>query len=197
MIGVYETWSNETYQNVYGIKGSSQVNNCRLDKRRGVVFLFINESFQYCKRDDLSIIKNCIESVFVDISPNPLSQNKCVTIGVIYRPPNIIENIAMLLANLKQPHNNNRTVYIMGDFNLNLINVTGHIPTSEFVEPMFSYSVCSFDSQTFTETSASHIDDIYCNSIDTIPWLSGIIYINISDHFPIFTILSGEKIEKI
>ena len=57
-------------------------------------------------------------------------------------PPNtdvryFIENMSTILANSKDI---NRTVYIMGDFNLNLINISEHIPTSDSVELMFSYS---------------------------------------------------------
>ena len=79
-------------------------------------------------------------TIFVDISPHPLPQNKCITLGVIYRLPNtdvrnFLENMSTILANLKDI---NRSVYIMGDFNLNLINITEHIPTSDFVELMFS-----------------------------------------------------------
>ena len=90
-------------------------------------------------------MNNSIESIFVDISPHPLTQNKCVTLGVIYRPPNtdvrnFLENMSTILANLKDI---NRTVYIMEDFNLNLINISEHIPTSDFVELMFSYSFFS------------------------------------------------------
>ena len=110
--------SNETNQNLYGIKGYSQVNNYRPEKRGGGVSLFFNESLEYCRRNALSIMNSSIESFFVDVSPNPLTQNKCVTLGVIYRPPNtdvrnFLENMSMILVNLKYI---NRTVYIMGDF---------------------------------------------------------------------------------
>ena len=141
-IGVSETWLNETNQNLYGIKGYSQVNNYRPEKRGGRFSLFFNESLEYCRRNDLSFINNSIESICVDISPHPLTQNKCVTLGVIYRPPNtdvrnFLENMSTILANIKDI---NRSVYIMGDFNFNLINISEHIPTSDFVELMFSYS---------------------------------------------------------
>ena len=67
-IGVSETWLNETNQNLYGIKGYSQVNNYRPEKRGGCVSLFFNESIEYCRRNDLSFMNNSIESIFVDLS---------------------------------------------------------------------------------------------------------------------------------
>ena len=42
--------------NLYGIKGYSQVNNYRPEKRGGGVSLFFNESLEYCRRNDLSFI---------------------------------------------------------------------------------------------------------------------------------------------
>ena len=108
---------------------------------------------------------NSIEAIFVDVSPRPLTQNKCVILGVIYRLPNtdvrnFLENMSTILANLKDI---NRTVYIMGDFNLNLINISEHIPTSDFVELMFSYSPPPLINKPtrLTETSATRIDDIF------------------------------------
>ena len=145
-------------------------------------------------------MNNSIESIFVDISPHPLTQNKCVTLGVIYRPPNtdvrnFLENISRILANLKDI---NRTVYIMGDFNLNLINISEHIPTSDFVELMFSYPFFPLINKPtrLTETSATLIDNIFCNSIDKSKCFNEIIYTDVSDHFPIFTITTSVKISK-
>ena len=65
-------------------------------------------------------MNNYIESIFVDVSPHPLTRDKCVTLGVIYRLPNtdvrnFLENMSTILVNLKYI---NRTVYIMGNFNL-------------------------------------------------------------------------------
>ena len=112
--------SSKTNQNLYGMKGYFQINNYRPEKRGGGVSLFFNESLEYCRRNDLSIMNNYIESIFVDVSPRPLTQDKCVTLGVIYRLPNtdvrnFLENMSTILVNLKYI---NRTVYIMGNFNL-------------------------------------------------------------------------------
>ena len=133
-------------------------------------FVFFNESLEYWRRNDLSSMNNYAESIFVDVSPHPLTQNKCVTLGVLYRPPNtdvrnFLENMSTILANLKGI---NRTAYIMGIFHLNLINISEHIPTSDFVELMFSYSFFPLINKPtrLTETSATLIDNIFCNSID-------------------------------
>ena len=94
-------------------------------------------------------MNNSIESIFCGYISSSNNSIKCVTLGVIYRPPNtdvrnFLEHMSTILANLKDI---NRTVYIKGDFNLNLINISEHIPTSDFVELMFSYSFFPPDQQ--------------------------------------------------
>ena len=135
-------------------------------------------------------MNNSIESICVDVSPHPLPQNKCVTLGVIYRPPttdvrNFLENMSTILTNLKKIK---RTVglYIMGDFNLNFLNISEHIPTSDFVELMFSYSFFPLINKPtrLTEISATLIDNIFCKSIDKSKCFNGIIYTDVSDHSP-------------
>ena len=106
---------------------------------------------------------------------------------------NFLENMSTILANLKDI---NGTVYIMGDFNLNLINISEHIPTSDFVELMFSYSFSPLINKPtrLAETSATLINNIFCNSSDKSKCFNGIINTDVSDHFPIFTITKSEKI---
>ena len=74
----------------------------------------------------------------------------------------------------------------MGDFNLNFLNISEHIPTSDFVELMFSYSFSPLINKPtrLTEISATLIDNIFCNSIDKSKCFNGIIYTDVSDHSP-------------
>ena len=79
----------------------------------------------------------------------------------------------------------------MGDFNINLLNNETHHGTSSFLEIMFSNSYLpSINRPTrVTETSATLIDNIFSNVIDynNSP-INGILYTDISDHFPVFRI---------
>ena len=63
------------------------------------------------------------------------------------------------------------------------------MPTSEFLELMFSDSLYPMISRPTRVTSASAtiIDNIYCNSLQKEQF-NGILYADISDHFPIFCI---------
>ena len=56
----------------------------------------------------------------------------------------------------------------MGDFNINLLNVDDHLPSAGFLEMMYSYSFLPLINKPtrVKSTSATLIDNIYCNNID-------------------------------
>ena len=58
---------------------------------------------------------------------------------------------------------------------------------------MFSYSFYPLIDKP-TQAYATIIDNTLCNSIDKAKCFNGIIYSDVSDHFPIFTITTNEKI---
>ena len=77
---------------------------------------------------------------------------------------------------LSEITNTNKYCYIMGDFNINLLNVDSHIPTAEFSH----YCMPLINKPTRgTSGSATLIDIIYTNNI---------MFTDITDHFPIFYI---------
>ena len=116
---------------------------------------------------------------------------KSVVIGCIDRAPNtnidvFIEKINVYLDKLNQT---NKLLYIMGDFNINLLNVDTHEQSGNFVESMFSYNLYPLITKpsTITPSTATLIDNIFCNSIEST-FNSGLIIADVSDHFPIFCI---------
>ena len=70
--------------------------------------------------------------------------NKNIIISVVYRPPDTDGNMftvyITLYMTLSAIKNENKTVSITGDFNINLLNTSKHIPSAEFIETMYSYS---------------------------------------------------------
>ena len=78
--------------------------------------------------------------MFVEIDRTKLIKEKNIIIGVIYRPPNteishFIEIKKEIMENIK---NENKICYLVGDYNINLINVDSHSLTSEFNDIMYS-----------------------------------------------------------
>ena len=82
-------------------------------------------------------------------------------------------------------------MYIMGDFNINLLDIDGHIPSSEFLETMYSSSFFPLITKPTRVTVAKStlIDNIFINDDSTVQCvhcLIGIFFTWITDHFPVF-----------
>ena len=74
-------------------------------------------------------------------------KKKSVIVGIIYRPPDqnprdFISDLDHLLSKISKA---NKLCYILGDFNLNLMNPSCHQPTSEFLDLMYSNMLFSFN----------------------------------------------------
>ena len=92
-----------------------------------------------------------------------------------------------------------KLIYLMGDFNINLLNSEKHLLTYEFLDIMYSFSfypLINKPTRVGNET-ASLIDNIYCKDLEMYHMFNGILYTNISDHFPIFLINFNIKLKVI
>ena len=70
------------------------------------ICVFSGNGLKNISGDNLSVMHNSIISIFGGVSLQPLTQNKCGTLGVRYKLPNndvrnFLENILTILANLK------------------------------------------------------------------------------------------------
>ena len=80
---------------------------------------------------------------------------------------------------------------LIRDYTINLLNYENHQHTSDFIDQLHSNSFISLiNKPTRVKTqSATLIDDIFTNSLsDMEHTIQGIIYSDISDHFPIINI---------
>ena len=82
----------------------------------------------------------------------------------------------------------NTNCYLMGDYNVNLLNCESHPQTNEFIDLMYSFSFHPLiDKPTrITSHSSTLIDNIFINRFKDHN--AGILYTDVSDHFPIFAI---------
>jgi hypothetical protein len=171
------------------------------DKKGGEVSLFIIENITYNVHSDLYYFNDFIECLFIEIPKYVTGLLKDVLIGVTYRPPdkNIQEFSTVIEEMLTKIKQENKYVYIMGDFNINLLNVDTHIPSSEFLENMFLYYFFPMITKPtkVKGDSATIIDNIYCNNMDNMDICNGILYTDISDHFPVFTIIPNVKVQHV
>ena len=104
--------------------------------------MYIKNNINYLFRNDLNILEDCIESVFIAISKEEFNSSKNIIIGTIYRPPNTdIQTFNCHIIDILQKIKcDNKFVYLMGDFNINLLNIDKHVPSTEFLDVMYSNS---------------------------------------------------------
>ena len=199
IIALSETWLKDHTVDLYNMKGYSSEHKYRKSRSGGGVSLYIMDSIEYCVREDLSIQNQYIESLFIEIGKDGINKTKNVIVGVIYRPPDtdlriFNEHIQELLSSIKSE---NKFTYCLGDFNINLLNIETHTESHDFTDTMFSFSIIPAITKPIkaitmpnkvTSTSATLIDNIFtCTATDDHVF-NGILYTDITDHFPIFHI---------
>jgi hypothetical protein len=87
----------------------------------------------------------------------------------------------------------NKLCYLMGDFNLNLLNHHTHQLTAEFLDIMFGHMFFPLITlpTRITAHTATVIDNIYTNNSDNHS-LNGLLLSDISDHLPVFCISKNQ-----
>ena len=83
-----------------------------------------------------------------------------------------------------------KSIFLLRDFNVNLLNYNEHNQTNEFLDSLASNSFIPLILQPTRITSHSNtlIDNIFSNVIDS-DIISGNLTANISDHLPQFVII--------
>ena len=187
VIGLTETWLNSNNVNDFPLNQYSFVGRVRNHKIGGGVGLYVNQSYQYRERHDLSInVDDVIESQFIE-----LTTPDNIIVGVIYRPPN--DNLELfkesLLQFLQKLDSQKKKCFLMGDINSDLLRVEENRHTNDVLNYMFSSSFYPLISRPtrITSTSATLIDNIFVNSLED-SFTSGLLLTDISDHLPIFQI---------
>ena len=157
--------------------------------------LHIKENLSYVECTDLNVINEFIESIFIEVDKKVTDFNQNVIIGTIYRPPNTKLDCFnnYMYETLSKIKLENKLVYLMGDFNVNLLNSDNHSLTSEFLDLMYSFSLLPLINKPtrIHKNGVSLIDNIYSNNLNNLnnkPMINGIFYTDISDHLPIFSI---------
>ena len=181
VIGISETWLNDQTQFFAQIPGYNFVSNHRNVKTGGGIGLYLQDHFEF------KILGNCyfsdpeiMESLFVEIC---IPRGKNIIVGTIYRPPN--QNLSSFLEKFNELisiiSKDNKHCYIMGDFNLDLLQ--------EFMDSLFSHMFFPLITRPtcITSHSATLIDNIFTNSL-SFNFRSGIILNDISDHLPVFAL---------
>ena len=173
IIGLAETNTDPENGNLYPMPGYSSCYQSRFFfedksqfKNKGTgVCLYIKNSLNYNKINDLSQCTDCIESLFLNITNLPEE----TVVGVIYRPPNASldkfnKAYEEILSRLR-----GKNSYILGDFNVNLLKTP--TPTEEsFQEVIYSNGfipTISVPTHQMPNCSKTCIDNIHTNVIES------------------------------
>ena len=156
----------------------------------------ITEVFPYnhIELDEVFVSEvNSIETIFIEIEKDIFDKKNNIIIAVIYRPPGsdikVFNEIFYELLNKIKTENN--LVYLMGDYNVNLLNYGKHNETNEFVDMLHASSFISLINRPtrVQKESATLIDNIFTNNHSRLDQtFQGLIYTDITDHFPIIHI---------
>ena len=130
VIGLSEVF--KIHQNInYDMDGYHPIEyNIRSDKNgRGGVAMYVKDSIDFKKQDDLSVfIPHVIESIFMEIQN---SHNEVTIVGTVYRPnTQPLADLDIFLTNIKEIteiiHNEGKKMILMGDFNIDLLKFETH-----------------------------------------------------------------------
>ena len=112
---------------------------CPTEADAGGTLIFIRNHLSYKTRNDLKIYKSFeLEATFIEMC-NPKKTN--IITGYIYKHPNmnIIEfNDDYLNELLDRLSKENKTIFLLGDFNIILLNYDIHPATNEFLDSLLS-----------------------------------------------------------
>ena len=154
----------------------------------GGTLLYIANLLSFKSRNDLNLYKtNQLESTFIEILNSKKSN---IFVGCLYKHPvmdNTDFNKNYLNPILDKISKENKQVFLLGDFNIDLLNYNDHQPTNEFLDSLASNSFLPYILQPTRLTSHSKtlIDNIFSNVISH-EVTSGNITATISDHLPQF-----------
>ena len=151
----------------------------------GGVALFIREDIVCNIIPNLSHMSAHFESIFIECTIDKTT----FVLGVIYRRPNTNMNdfndtLTGVLDILRRKR---CKCYLMGDYNLNLLNYDQNGDVQQFLNSMYSFGFYNTINRPtrVTSHSATLIDNIFTNDINT-NIKTGIFLTDISDHFAPF-----------
>ena len=145
------------------------------------------------KNIDYSIfIPHVFESIFVKVQDN---QNKPIIVGVGYRPNSAPRaDVDMFISKMVEIQdeisNENDIAYLMGDYNINVLNFVTHQKANDFVDDViYQGFILHITKPTrITSNSATLTDHLYSNH-NHPNYESEIIITDVADHCGIFHII--------
>ena len=178
--------------------------NTPTESSKGGSILYIQNKYNSMPRNDLDQLmykSKDLESTFIEII-NPCMKN--IIVGCVYRHPSMDLNEFndIYLNNLLHKiSTENKKVFLLGDFNADLMNLETNSSISNFLEiftthlyvPHVIFPTRVIKNKRHDFTTKTLIDNIFSNSLNYKDGISGNITLSISDHLAQFLIIPVES----
>ena len=181
ILGFTETKLTNDIEHLYDIPKYHRYCNNN-SRRSGGVAIYVRDVFKCRELPHLRYTEETIETLFIEV-------NQDIIVGVVYRRPNtdereFLENFSNILLELES---RSKSCYIMGDFNIDLFKCNNNTVKSllAICHSKLFFNTITKPTRVFG-TSTTLIDHMWSNNtFHNI--LNGILFTNISDHFPTFS----------
>lgn len=191
IVAISETWINAEKGVDFELEGFEFVHMARQNKGGGGVAIYVDRNITFKVLESMSmVVDNMLECISIELCKG---KNKPVIISCIYRTPG--SNIELIKEWMEEMFTNksHKTIFICGDFNIDLLNPNKHKMTDDFINTVYSMSLYPKITRPsrITLHCATLIDNIFTNDIvhNTI---SGLLISDISDHLPVFTVYDND-----
>ena len=169
----------------FQIEGFNAIHLERKNKTGGGVLIYVKNDVNFKIRTDLTISDQDVEFLTIEIL-NESSKNFLVT--CCYRPPTgIVKRLIQEIEKVHRASNSKKTIFIVGDYNLNCLDYDTNPPIKEFYDQIMEFQMIPIiDKPTrVTPSSMTLIDNFLTTAFFDASLKKGIIKHSLSDHFPI------------
>ena len=119
--------------------GFKLITKNRTSKKGGGVGFYVTNNLDYTLLEEYSLMTETFESICIEIKTR---NNGNIIVGELYRPPNAntVEFLELLHDLLSNNYFANKTCFVTGDFNLNLLNCNDNPQCQDFLNLILSKS---------------------------------------------------------
>ena len=199
VICVTETWCSSEHNNsdLYKLTNYSSIHQIRSSgKTGGGLAIFVRNSLTYNVRKDLSTNNEDIKPLCIEII-NTKSKN--ILVNTSYRQPAGRYNEFEIYLKQFLHKSENKTSYLVGDFNLNLSDHRTNTMVKDYLNLTFqNFLIPVINKPTrVTKANATLVNHILTNDFLDTASFTGFVKSDISYHFPIFLITSEQYLNNI
>ena len=200
VIPLQEThFTSEIDVNYFQLPGYTMVNDfARLNKCGGIA-IYVHSLFSLKRLDASKFLQNSTvyESMFLEIYNNSCKYRKYIIGNIYRRPSQLVADLTQFIdefsETLAKIHATCKQSYIIGDYNIDLLQLHRNIHYNTFYENVTAqgfFPKLTKPTRSFGNTHTL-IDNVFTNNIGK-PHILGILTHHVSDHFMSFCVVEGK-----